>query len=231
MERILFVLLACLSFKQTFGQFNYYRIVGGMNLGMNTAFADVAKKKPAQTFSANIDYYLTPFSSIGVELQNGTLGGGDRELDPDKRFFKNNYSALSVGYKVQLAQLIDIDNRSPLYKIRGIYAGAGIGVMRNSISDGEIVRVQPGTGYVFPGTSKSINLTYPLNAGINLPVSDRWGRTRVVFNFNYQFNITSGEGLDGYDDASRGGAFHSRPDMYGVASAGLKVCFGPLGLY
>lgn len=231
MRKTIFLFLLCFGLNKSFSQYNYYKLVGGASVGLNTAFADLSKKTSAQTFVAGIDYYLTPFSSVGIELQNGTLGGGDRNLDPNKRYFRNDYLALSVGAKVQLGQLLNIDIRNPLYKIRGLYAGAGLGIMRNSLSDGEIVRTQPGTGYIFPGSNKSINFLLPINAGINLPVPDRWGRTRVIFNFNYQFNITSGEGLDGYDDASRGGAFSKIPDMYGVASAGLKVCFGPLGLY
>ena len=225
------MLLISLCYNIAFSQSNFHKFAAGAGIGVNAAYADLAKKRPAQTFTANLDYRTTPFSSFGLELQYGTLTGGDRETDPYKRYFKNDYAAISLGAKVQLGQIADYHNSGFLYAIRGLYTGLGVGLIRNSMSDGEIVRVQPGTGHVFPGTNKSINMVVPANAGINFNVPDRWGYTRLIFNFNYQFNVTFGEGLDGYNDASRGGAFSKIPDMYGVASVGMRVCFGREGVY
>ena len=229
MKKYLLVFTISLFFIKSFGQYNYYRLSVGGSFGTNVAFADLNKKRPAQTLAFNLDYNLTPFMSVGFEYQNGTLAGGDKENDPHLRYFKNSYSSFTAGGKVQLGQVVDFESNNFLYAIRGLYGGIGVGIIKNNLKD--IVRVKPTDGWVFPGTSKSTGIAVPINAGINFNLLDRWGYTRYIFNINYQFNVTTGEGLDGYNDASRGGAFSNIPDMYGVASVGIKVCFGPEGLY
>ncbi|WP_207532737.1 hypothetical protein [Desertivirga arenae] len=231
MKKYLLIIVSCLTFSTAFSQYNYYKLSAGASIGPSVAFADLSKKRIATTIGANFDYNLTPFTSIGIELQKGTLSGGDRETDRHLRYFKNDYNAASVGIKVQLGQVVDFERSGFLYAIRTLYSGIGLGVIQNTISDGDIVRVQPGTGYVFPGTNKSMGIKVPINAGMNFNLTDRWGYTRCIFNINYQLNITTGEGLDGYNDASKGGAFSNIPDMYGVGSIGFKVCFGPQGLF
>jgi hypothetical protein len=70
----------------------------------------------------------------------------------------------------------------------------------------------------------------PVSTGINFNVLDRWGYTRYIFSLNYQMNVTFGEGLDGYNDPAAKFK-NSYPDFYSFASVGVKVCFGPEGLY
>jgi hypothetical protein len=231
MKRVLLVFLACFSFSQTFCQYNYYRLSAGGFAGSNMAFADLSKKIPAPTLGGSLDFFVTPFTSVGLEFQKGILSGGDREKDEHRRFFQNNYSSLTLGTKVHLGQVVDFRNSDFLYAMKHLYMGIGIGVIKNSIKDDKIVRIQPGTGWEFPGTNKSTNITVPVNAGMNFNIVDRWGYTRYIFNLNYQLNITAGEGLDGYNDASFGAPWSNIPDMYGVASVSLKFCFGPQGLY
>ncbi|WP_207422873.1 hypothetical protein [Desertivirga brevis] len=231
MKRGLLVFLACLSFTHTFSQYNYYRMAAGGTAGVNTAFADLSKKIPAPTLGGSLDFFITPFASLGFEVQKGILSGGDREKDKHHRFFQNNYSSLSFGTKIHLGQVVDFRNSNFLHAMRHFYMGIGMGVIKNSIKDDKIVRIQPGTGWKFPGTNSSTDITFPLNTGMNFNITDRWGYTRYIFNLNYQLNITAGEGMDGYNDASFGAPWSNIPDMYGVASFSLKFCFGPQGLY
>jgi len=232
LKKVLLLITCCFFVAKSYSQYNYYRLSGGLNLGANTAFADLQKKRPAQTITASLDYHLTPFMSVGLEYQNGTLAGGDSVLngaDVHRRYFKNKYSSFTVGGKIQLGQLVDFESSNILYAIRGLYGGLGVGIIKNKMDP--IVRIQPVTNYKFPGDDSSTNIVIPINTGINFNILDRWGYTRFIFNLNYQLNVTIGEGLDGYNDASNGKAWSSIPDMYGVASAGIKICFGPEGLY
>lgn len=229
MKKILLIAISCFLFAKSYSQYNYYRLSGGLNLGGNTAFADLKEKPMSQTIAVNLDYHLTPFVSVGLEYQNGALKGGNKETNEHLRYFNNHYSSFSVGGKLQLGQIVDFESSNILYAIRGLYSGIGVGVIKNNMKD--IVRNKPTDDYLFPGTSKSTNLLIPINTGMNFNILDRWGYTRFIFNINYQLNVTLGEGLDGYDDASNGKGWSNIPDMYGVASAGIKICFGPEGLY
>ena len=74
------------------------------------------------------------------------------------------------------------------------------------------------------------NLLVPINLGINFYFTDKFEHIRYIINLNYQGNITFGEGLDGYDNASA--TLKSKgPDIYTYLSVGVKYQFGPMGLF
>ncbi len=233
LRKFLLIIIGCFFAINSFAQYNYYRFSGGVGLGINTAFTDLAKIRVNQTIIGAIDYNLTPFASLGLEVQKGTLSAGDSIKDPHFRYFKNGYTSFVVHGKAQLGQFVDFESSNFLYAIRGVYIGTGVGVIMNKMID--IVRVKTrdvsNPNYVFPGEDKSTNLVIPLNTGVNINILDRWGYTRFIFNVNYQMNVTLGEGLDGYKDPKSKGFENKSPDMFGVASVGIKMCFGPEGLY
>jgi hypothetical protein len=183
---------------------------------------------PSPTFIGSLEYNLTPFASAGIEFQKGTISAGDSINELHRRFFKNDYMSFSANARVQLGQFVDFESSNFLYAIRGAYAGMGLGYMRNSMK--EIVRKQSASGYVFPGADKGSEIFIPINTGINFNILDRWGYTKFIFNVNYQMNVTFGETVDGYNDDPA--KFKNRfRDFYGVASVGIRYCFGPEGLY
>ena len=224
------LLLSCLSIAAS-AQYNYYRIAFGIGGGMNRYFGDIEyKPKYKPTISANLDYNFTPFASAGIEFQTGTITAGDPKFDPNLRYFKNAYKAIILGGKIQLGQVVDIQTSDFLYYVRGFYLGSGVGVVMNDMK--EIVRIKPdGSNYPFPGLDKSKDLLIPANIGFNFDFPDQWGYTRFIFNINYQFNVTLGEGLDGYNDPKSRGFKNSAPDMFHNFTIGIKYCFGPEGLY
>ncbi len=228
MKKFNILILIILFSLSASAQYNYYKFSAGVGGGVNQSFADVIKHPLGRTISVAADFNINPFVSAGLEFQSGSITGGDKLTDPHLRFFKNNYSALIASGKIELAQVVDFDQSNFLYAIRGTYLGTGIGFVNNNMKD--IVRIQPGTGHVFPGVSKSMNLMVPANIGVNFDIADRYGFTRYKVNLNYQFNVTFGEGLDGYNDPPL--IFrNNNPDMYSFASVTVKVCFGPEGLY
>ncbi|WP_256010823.1 hypothetical protein [Desertivirga xinjiangensis] len=228
MRKYLLIIIGCLFVLNVSGQYNYYRLSAGVGLGINTAFADLEKTRSNQTIIGNLDYHLTPFTSIGFELQKGTLSGGDSINDPHLRFFKNSYMAFTVNGKAQLGQFVDFESSNLLYAIRGLYVGTGVGIIKNKMT--ENVRIRSTDNHVFAGDDVSSNIVVPINTGINFNILDRWGYTRYILNLNYQMNVTMGEGLDGYNDSAA--KFKNQyPDFYSVFSAGIKICFGPEGLY
>lgn len=210
-------------------QSNYFKLSWGLGAGPNYSFTDVYKGNWGYTAYGTFDVNLTPFVTAGIEAQYGMVQGGDIDTDPHNRQYINHYTSVTANVKFMLGEFVKYDRSEFLYSIRGLYAGFGVGAIKNNIVD--IVRVKPfSNNYVFPGEDKSINLAVPLNLGINFFINDGYGYTRYVINLNAQSNVTLGEGLDGYNDSSAKFENYS-PDIYNTYSVGVKYFFGNIKSY
>jgi len=234
LKKTLLILIVLFCWTASSAQYNFYRIGVGLGGGATKYFGDVATNtRFSPSLNLSLDYLFTPFVSAGLEIQKGTISAGDSILDPHKRFFKNSYTSITAGGKIQLGQIANIDFSNFLYSIRGLYVGTGVGVIMNDQKEIMRKKLQAGTPdgyYHFPGKDKSMELIVPANIGINFNFTDYWGYTRFIVTLNHQFNVTFGEGLDGYNDPPA--MFKNRnPDMYGYTTVGLKYLFGPEGIY
>jgi hypothetical protein len=210
-----------------FAQTNYYKLSLGAGYGLTQSFADVESHDFGQSIYGTLDYFLTPFLSMGGELQSGKIKGGNVATDPHERAFVNSYKTATLNGKLYLGALLDDDRSAFLKAIRWLYAGGGAGIIRNNLTT--IARVQKSTGYKFPGRSASYEMLIPINLGINFYFPDKTGHNRFAINLNFQSNLTLGEGLDGYDDSPtkfRNGF----PDIYNYYTIGMKYHLGILGL-
>lgn len=217
-------LLLCFN---AFAQTNYYKLSLGAGYGLTQSFTDIQSHDFSQSAYGTLDYFFTPFLSLGGELQSGKIKGGNAATDPHERAFVNSYKAATLNGKLYLGALVDYNRSAFLNAIRWLYAGGGAGLVRNRLTS--IERIQKSTGYKFPGRSASYEMLVPLNLGINFYFPDRTGNNRFAINVNFQSNITVGEGLDGYDDSStkfRNGF----PDMYNFYTLGLRYHLGVVGL-
>jgi len=208
--------------KFSSAQYNFYRFSVGVGGGVTKCFGDIEtyqRFSPSSNFT--LDYFFTPFVSAGLEIQKGTISAGDSIRDTHKRFFKNSYTSITAGGKIQLGQIVNTDFSNFLYAVRGLYVGTGVGIIKNN--QVEIMRHRP-------GDDKSMEIVIPANIGFNFNFNDRWGYIRFIASLNHQFNVTLGEGLDGYNDPPKD--FKNRnPDMYGYTTIGIKYLFGLEGLY
>jgi len=218
----------------SFAQSNYFGMSYGFGGGINKSYTDVYKGSYGYTAYGVIDYHVTPFVTLGLEGQLGKVKGGDIETDPHNRQFTNQYMAISANAKLMLGELVNYDRSEFLYNIRGLYAGLGLGVINNNIT--QIVRYKPSwaaydPGYgPFPGEDKSLNLLVPINFGFNYYINDGYGYMRYIININAQSNFTFGEGLDGYNDPSSKFKNNS-PDVYNTYTIGFKYMFGKIRVY
>lgn len=228
MKPILASLSALLLWLNASAQTNFYKMTIGAGAGVTQSYTDVAKHDYGLAAYGAFDYYFTPFLSLGLEGQMGEINGGDYYTDPHNRQFINSYKTFALNGKVYLGSMIDYQRSSFANAIKGLYAGAGVGVVMNKMRF--IVREKPdASGYVFPGKDTSKDLLVPLNLGIAFNFMDRYGYYKYGLNFNYQANIALGEDLDGYDDSPL--KFKSgNPDIYTYFSVGLKYHFGSIGL-
>lgn len=212
---------------------NFYKLAVGGGLGPTVSYADVRENSRGFGGYITADYNLTAFFTAGLELQAGHIKGGDIVTNPHNRQFDNGYKAGSLNIKIALGEYIRYYRNDFLNSIKGLYAGIGIGAIHNDMK--YIVRYKPNTqaqypplGYEFPGKDKSTNLLMPVNLGINFYFKDGYDQLRYIINFNYQGNLTFGEGLDGYNDPL--GKFENNaPDIYTLFSVGVKYNFGPVG--
>jgi hypothetical protein len=202
-------------------QKNYHKLKIGAGAGAALAFADLNKKTISFVGYGTLDFQITPFVSIGGEFQKGELAGGDIIFDPYNRQFINSFIATTVNLKISLGEFMtDYQRRNDFLNfLSGVYFGAGVGVVRNKISN---VRYY-GDNY-FNGEDESSDEVIPINIGVDFNILDRWGYNRYGVNVNLQNNFTLGEGLDGYDAGAK------RKDIYTYLSVGFRYHFGFMGV-
>lgn len=233
MKRVSLLTLLIAAAFTCFAQSNFYKFSIGGGAGITQSFTEVNKHDFGLAGYGTIDYLLTPFISIGLEGQKGEINSGDYHTDPLNRQSTNSYLAGSVNGKIALGEFADYRRDGLARALKGLYLGAGIGAIRNSTKSIVNNPVYAGGGNGQPQYLVAANsdkeIFFPLNLGINFYFADRDDFYRYVLNFNYQANITLGEGLDGYDETSR--TFKTgNPDIYTFFSVGLKYNFGKMGL-
>lgn len=227
MKRVSASLFAFMISLTAFSQSNFQKLSLGAGLGATHSFTDVQKSDFAWAGYGTLDYYFTPFFSLGGEIQKGEIAGGDVHTDPNQRQFINTYTSATFNGKIALGAFIDYE-RSTFYRlIKDLYVGAGAGIIRNNMKS--VVRYQPDTGYEFPGKNSSNDLVFPVNIGINYYFKSNNGIPKLALNINFQSNVTFGEGLDGYDDSPIKFE-NNNPDIYNFYSIGLRYHFGPVGV-
>jgi hypothetical protein len=228
LKRIIIVILFLASTSSSFAQSNFYKFSIGAGFGATQSFTEVPKHGFGLSGYGSLDYLFTPFASLGLEIQKGEVNGGEFKKDPLHREFVNSYQSFAINAKISLGQIIDDRYNGPSDLLKGIYLGAGAGIIKNSTLF--TTGLDPNDrNFATVDNADSKDVFFPLNLGINIHFPDREGFYRYVLNFNYQANFTLGEGLDGYDDSQI--TFQSgTPDIFSFFSVGLKYNFGKMGL-
>ncbi|WP_316769835.1 hypothetical protein [Pedobacter frigiditerrae] len=205
-----------------FAQTNFYKLSIGAGAGGTLAFADLQKKTLGFAAYGSLDLQITPYITLGGEFQKGELAGGDITFDPNNRQFINSYKAVIGNLRVHLGEFLSSYqlHNDFLYNIRGLYAGGGLGVISNKISN---VRYYGSNFY--PGEDYSKEGLILLNLGIDFYIPNQWGLTRYAINLNLQNALALGEGMDGYASVGT-----RSKDIYSFFSLGFKYKFGPMGL-
>ncbi|TCD03256.1 outer membrane beta-barrel protein [Pedobacter psychroterrae] len=205
-----FTLLLCLNAD---AQSNFYKLGIGAGYGITQSYTDLPKSKSGQVFYAALDYSMSPGLSLGIEYQNGNIRGEGQGNSTDSRVFTNSFASAAIIGK--------------LYLTKWLYIGGGAGIIHNTMVKIERNGVSDSLSY--RGNDVSNDLLLPLNTGISYYFSDYAGRSRYGINLNLQYNITLGEGLDGYDNSFT--TFRNdKPDIYTYFSVGLSYRFGWLGI-
>ncbi|SFH13656.1 outer membrane beta-barrel protein [Pedobacter insulae] len=207
----LFLLFFCVN-NGLFAQSNFYKFSIGTGFGLTNTYADTKKTLISYAANASLDYYLTPFTTLGAEVQKGKLEGGENNTR-----YLNRYNTMTFNTKVYAGEFMSArDLNHPFFKsIRGLYTGAGVGIIKNNVDVAERNIYK----------SKSKEVIFPFNAGINFYFLNHWGYSRFILNLNIQATISLEDGID--DDLNPYSNFN---DIYNFFSVGIKYNFGPLGL-
>jgi len=217
--------LACSLFVNA--QSSFYKISLGGGAGITRSHADLPEKNYAAAVYGTADYLFTPFISLGLEGQSGTIKGGQNKADQFGRRFTNDYRSLTLNGKFALGQFVDYKHHEALNHLKGLYVGTGIGFIQNRVN-----QLDRGYENVIDQVYVPFNTepVIPINLGFNYFFPDRYGQYRYVANINFQRNIAIGEGLDGYDTTVV--TFkNGKPDMFSFFSLGIKYNFGPEGFF
>lgn len=194
-------------------QYNFYKYSFGFGGGITLPFADTRKANYSLANQTVGEYFFTPYLSTGFEIQFGNMRGGEGDLR-----FSNSFILTAWSSRMQLGQFYDrYDQKSDFYwLVRGLYAGAGVGFIRNNI-----IGIKHGLSL------RDINhdLIFPFNVGVSFYFQDFYERDRWELNFNAQFVAAMEDKMDG--DLSPTSNFN---DVYNYFSMGIRYKFGTMGL-
>jgi len=228
LKRIIICILFLASAHPSFAQSNFYKFSIGGGVGVTQSFTEVRKHSFGFAGYGTLDYLFTPFISLGMEAQQGEINGGDYHTSWRNREFVNSFRSLNFNGKISLGAILDGRYNGPSDLLKGIYIGTGIGAIQNRVLYSTGLDPQD-RNYAVIREVHTKDIYFPFNLGINIHFADGEGFYRYILNFNYQGNITLGEGLDGYDD-SRTTFKSGTPDVYTFFSVGVKYNFGTIGL-
>ncbi|WP_026896912.1 hypothetical protein [Daejeonella oryzae] len=222
----LFILVFICSFSSKSQGYKYSLSAG---VGVTQSYADVSNSlNPQLVFHANADYYIKDFISIGAEFQSGKLINGREFIVPGENYrnfsgyFENDFKQLNINTKVGLGQFVDYSNDDFLKKIRGLYAGVGVGLISNNQKNVRRSFYSPEDNvfYDFEGSDSERMVTIPFNVGIDLFFKSK-KLSPMAIGINSQMNLIPNDRLEGYDKD-----FNNRPDLYAFTSLSLKYRFG-----
>lgn len=223
MKKLLFfsvIGLLCLIATSVSAQFSRPISVGA-GAGGTINLTDLGNVESKFAFYGELDYLFTPFVSVGLRGEKGTLAGSGYDSN-----FKNRYFAANINGKLRLGQFMGhVDNYSyytleanALSRIlSNIYVGAGAGLMKNRIvnqlSPDYVKYIEKNNGELAEDRF-GIHFVLPVNVGVDIPFGRTLYGPQWAINVNYQHTLTFDDNLDG--------VINKNNDQYGLISVGVK---------
>lgn len=198
-------------------QRNFYKLNVGVGVGITSTYTDYNTAKGGLAQNILAEYYFTPYSSIGVEVQNGIL-----KNTSSIKGFQNEYLAIFGNAKIHLGEVLPFsyDENAVQKLFKGLYFGTGLGVIKNKVSRYDYNVTSPSILLISKG------ILIPLNVGIDFYLSDQNASNRFSINLNAQTAFSLDDNLDG-------GMISANPakDRYHFFAIGLRYNFGFKGYY
>ena len=215
-----FIASLFLMANTAFGQFSRPISIGaGAGVALN--FTDLANVEPKFAFYGEADYLITPYLSVGLRGEKGTLEGNGYDSE-----FKNRYFAGNINGKIRIGQFMGHPDNYSYYTLEAntlsrilsnVYVGAGAGLVKNRINRTTSTFYRDylaNSGGELSTDLGEIHFVVPLNAGVDIPFGRTLYGPQWAINVNYQHSLTFNDNLDGIKNKSN--------DHYGFVSVGVK---------
>ncbi|WP_312185324.1 hypothetical protein [Sphingobacterium sp.] len=223
MKKLLFISfigLLCLMAVPVSAQFSRPISIGA-GAGGTFNLTDLGNAESKLAFYGELDYLITPFISVGLHGEKGSLVGNAYNSN-----FKNRYFAGNINGKVRIGQFLDGAKNYSYYTLQSsmlsrivsnIYLGAGAGLVKNRIErnfSSEYINGITNLGGELANDLGEIHFVLPLNIGLDIPFGRSLYGPQWAINVNYQHTLTFNDNLDGIVNKNN--------DQYGFASVGVK---------
>lgn len=193
----------------------------GVGGGTTINLTDLANVEPQFAGHLDVDGLITPFISVGVHGERGTLKGHGYESD-----FKNKFWAFNANAKVRMGQFMGLPDNYSYYNLQAstfhkilanVYVGAGAGFIKNdieaNISSLYRTYIEENGGQISTELN-GMNFIVPINVGVDIPFGRTLYGPQWAVNINYQHTVTTKDNLDA--------VVNKKDDHYGYISLGLK---------
>jgi len=221
-KKILFTSLGALGFIIGTASAQFSRPVSiGAGAGVAYNLTDLANVKAKFAFYGEADYLISPFISVGLRGEKGTLAGHGYNSE-----FENRYFAGNLNGKLRLGQFLNNAANYSQYTLgantfsrilSNVYVGAGAGLVKNRIKrqiDPMYADAVANQGGELAEDLGEIHFVLPLNAGVDIPFGRTLYGPQWAINVNYQHTLTFNDNLDGIKNKGK--------DQYGFVSLGVK---------
>jgi len=260
-SKLLLILTLTVLSHNTFSQSNFRRWSIGIHPGVTIDNMDFRYDRPngfnneglkdfetnkQSIFGVNGDFYVTPFVSIGLDLNKVSLKNG---LDDYHRIYRSEFYSVEFKGAVVMGQFFkyDVDNWLLLFK--NFYVGSGVGFLwgSNNVKDfnpsldpyrGPTSNMlkqgnPPGHRQHDKDDGKSIfnGVTVPVEIGYNVNFFDDYDEIRHVVSIGYRTNFTTTDNINGYADRTNAGFRNLYRDTYSSVNITYKYHFGAFGTY
>jgi hypothetical protein len=213
----LFFCYAVLTAKAQIG-YNYAPYDIGTSVGFNKVYGDAETLTTMPSINFNFTYNATPFTNFVFEAQLGKLRGGDSVLTKSGRYFNNDFAAFIFRGQLQFGEFLDYSNSTLNNALKNLYVSAGIGFVRNHIT--QISRnSEQVAGFYTGGDDNTKEPFIPLRIGYEFKLYNSYSQPSVKIDLGYGYNYVLGDGLDGFTAGSK-------KDVYTQFTLGVKFAIG-----
>ncbi len=219
---LIFSLIGILSLAGLTASAQFSRPISiGAGAGGTINLTDLGNVESKFAFYGELDYLITPFISVGLHGEKGTLAGNGYESE-----FKNRYFAGNVNGKIRVGQFLEGAKNYSYYTLQAntlsrilsnVYVGAGAGLVKNRIAkniSALYANYLESVGGEISKDPGEIHFVVPLNVGVDIPFGRTLYGPQWAINVNYQHTLTFNDNLDGI--------INKNNDQYGFVSVGVK---------
>lgn len=195
----------------------------GIGLDLNKAYTDAQTIVGTKSGRFTFNYNVSPFVNYIVEVQTGTLRGGDSLLTTTGREFTNSFTAVMLRGQLQMGEIMDYSESKMANAFKNLYLSSGIGMIYNHMTKINRASIQY-PGFYTNGDNNSSEIVIPLRIGYEFKVFNQYTQPGFKIDIGFQNNFILGDDLDGF-------VAGKQKDSYSQVSIGLKFAIGGVVTY